>query len=222
MTFLTVPQFTSFLLNTPMISMSSPMLSVLVIAASLAVTPTVFGATILGNVEFAGTAVLDGPLATATAFTSFVGVQVLDGTDSYAVPTLVSEGTSVTVTAFSFGSGSYSMTPVSPVVDPLWTFSVGGTTYSFKLSAMSVSRSVLPSTQFLNISGLGAASITGYDTTPATFALSSTQSTGSPGVSATFTITSAAIDTTIPEPGALSLLGVGLLGLVGWRRRSSW
>ena len=222
MTFLTVPQFTSFLLNTPMISMSSPMLSVLVIAASLAVTPTVFGATILGNVEFAGTAVLDGPLATATAFTSFVGVQVLDGTDSYAVPTLVSEGTSVTVTAFSFGSGSYSMTPVSPVVDPLWTFSVGGTTYSFKLSAMSVSRSVLPSTQFLNISGLGAASITGYDTTPATFALSSTQSTGSPGVSATFTITSAAIDTTIPEPGALSLLGVVLLGLVGWRRRSSW
>ena len=222
MTFLTVPQFTSFLLYTPMIPMSSPMLSVLVIAASLAVTPTVFGATILGNVEFAGTAVLDGPLATATAFTSFVGVQVLDGTDSYAVPTLVSEGTSVTVTAFSFGSGSYSMTPVSPVVDPLWTFSVGGTTYSFKLSAMSVSRSVLPSTQFLNISGLGAASITGYDTTPATFALSSTQSTGSPGVSATFTITSAAIDTTIPEPGALSLLGVVLLGLVGWRRRSSW
>ena len=222
MTFLTVPHFTSFLLNTPMISMSSPMLSVLVIAASLAVTPTVFGATILGDVEFAGTALLNDTLTTATAFTSFVGVQISDGTGSYEAPALVSDSTSVTVTAFSFGSGSYSMTPVSPVVDPLWTFSVGGTTYSFKLSAMSVSRSVLPSTQFLNISGLGAASITGYDTTPATFALSSTQSTGSPGVSATFTITSAAIDTTIPEPGALSLLGVGLLGLVGWRRRSSW
>lgn len=201
-----------------MTSVSSPLLGVLVVAASLAVTPTVFGATILGEVEFAGTAILNEPLATATAFTSFVGVQVSDGSGSYAVPTLVSDGTSVTVTAFSFGSGSYSMTPVSPVVDPLWTFAVGGTTYSFKLSAISVSRS----TQFLNISGLGAASITGYDDTPATFALSATQITGSPGLSATFTMTSTAIDTTIPEPGALSLLGVVLLGLVGWRRRSSW
>ena len=222
MTFLTVLRFSSFLFNTPMTSTSSPFLGVLFIAASLAITPTVFGATILGDVEFAGTAVLNGPLATATAFTSFVGVQVSDGTISYAVPTLVSAGTSVTVAAFSFGSGSYSMTPVSPVVDPLWTFAVGGTTYSFKLSAISVSRSVLLSTQFLNITGLGAASITGYDTTPATFALSSAQSTGSSSVSSTFTITSTAIDTTIPEPGALSLLGVVLLGLVGWRRRSSF
>lgn len=223
MTFLTVLRSFSFLFNTPMTSTSSPFLGVLFIAASLAITPTVFGATILGDVEFAGTAVLNGPLATATAFTSFVGVQVSDGTGSYAsVPTLVSGGTSVTVAAFSFGSGSYSMTPLSPVVDPLWTFAVGGTTYSFKLSAISVSRSVLSSTQFLNITGLGAASITGYDTTPASFALSSTQSTGSSSVSSTFTITSTAIDTTIPEPGALSLLGVVLLGLVGWRRRSSF
>lgn len=221
MTFLTVLRSFSFLFNTPMTSTSSPLLGVLFIAASLAITPTVFGATILGDVEFAGTAVLNGPLATATAFTSFVGVQVSDGTGSYA-PTLVSAGTSVTVAAFSFGSGSYSMTPLSPVVDPLWTFAVGGTTYSFKLSAISVSRSVLLSTQFLNITGLGAASITGYDTTPASFALSSTQSTGSSSVSSTFTITSTAIDTTIPEPGALSLLGVVLLGLVGWRRRSSF
>ena len=205
-----------------MTSISSPLLGVLVLAASLAATPTVFGAAILGQVEFAGTAVLNGPLATATAFTSFVGVQVSDGTGSYEVPALVSDGTSVTVTAFSFGSGSYSMTPVSPVVDPLWTFSVGGTTYSFKLSAISVSRSVLPSTQFLNISGLGAASITGYDTTPASFALSSTQNTGSSDVSATFTLISTAIDSTIPEPGALSLLGVVLLGLLGRRQRSSW
>lgn len=218
MTFLTVLRLSSFLFNTPMTSISSPFLGVLFVAASLAITPTVFSATILGEVEFSGTAVLNGPLATATAFTSFSGVQVSDGTGSYAVPTLVADGTSVTVTAFSFGSGSYSMTPVSPVVNPLWTFSVGGTTYSFKLSAISVFRS----TQFLNITGLGAASITGYDTTPATFALSSTQSTGSSSVSSTFTMTSTAIDTTIPEPGALSLLGVVLLGLVGWRRRSSF
>ena len=204
-----------------MTSISSPLLGVLVRAASLAVTPTVFGAAILGEVEFSGTAVLNGPLATATAFTSFVGVQVSDGTGSYAVPALVADGTSVTVTAFSFGSGSYSTTPVSPVVDPLWTFSVGGTTYSFKLSAISVSRSVIPSTQFLNITGLGAASITGYDPTPASFALSSSQSIGSTSVSATFTLISTAIDSTIPEPGALSLLGVVLFGLVGRRRRSS-
>lgn len=204
-----------------MTSISSPLLGVLVLAASLAVTPTVFGAAILGEVEFSGTAVLNGPLATATAFTSFVGVQVSDGTGSYAVPMLVADGTSVTVTAFSFGSGSYSTTPVSPVVDPLWTFSVGGTTYSFKLSAISVSRSVIPSTQFLNITGLGAASITGYDPTPASFALSSSQSIGSTSVSATFTLISTAIDSTIPEPGALSLLGVVLFGLVGRRRRSS-
>lgn len=222
MTFLTVPHFTSFLLNTPMISMSSPMLSVLVIAASLAVTPTVFGATILGDVKFAGTAVSNGPLATATAFTSFVGVQVSDGSDSYEPPTLVDDITSVTVTAFSFGSGSYSMAPVSPVVDPLWTFSFGGATYSFKLLALSVSRFASSSTQFLNITGQGVASITGYDNTPATFALSSTQSIGSVSSSTTFSLTSTAVSTTVPEPGALSLLGVVLLGLVGWRRRSSW
>jgi uncharacterized membrane protein len=207
-----------------MTSISSPLLGVLVLAASLAVTPTVFGAAILGEVGFSGTAVLNGSLATATAFTSFSGVQVSDGTGSYEAPALVSDVTAVTVTvtAFSFGSGSYSMTPVSPVVDPLWTFSVGGTTYSFKLSAISVSRSVIPSTQFLNITGQGAASITGYDNTPATFALSSSQSLGSSNVSSSFTITSTAIGTTIPEPGALSLLGVVLFGLVGRRRRSSW
>ena len=204
-----------------MTSISSPLLGVLVLAASLAVTPTVFGAAILGEVGFSGTAVLNGSLATATAFTSFSGVQVSDGTGSYEAPALVSDVTAVTVTAFSFGSGSYSMTPVSPVVDPLWTFSVGGTTYSFKLSAISVSRSVIPSTQFLNITGQGAASITGYDNTPATFALSSSQSLGSSNVSSSFTITSTAIGTTIPEPGALSLLGVVLFGLVGRRRRSS-
>lgn len=205
-----------------MTSISSPLLGVLVVAASLAITPTVFAATIVGEVEFSGTAVLNGPLATATAFTSFSGVEVSDGTGSYAVPTLVSDGTSVTVTAFSFGSGSYSMTAVSPAVDPLWTFSVGGTTYSFKLSAISVSRPVVPSAQFLNITGQGVASITGYDNTAATFAFTSSQSIGSPGVSTTFTLTSTAIDSTVPEPGALSLLGVVLLGLVGWRRRSSW
>jgi hypothetical protein len=222
MTFLTILRSSSFLFNTPMTSIASPLLGVLVVAASLAVTPMVFGATIVGDVEFAGTAVLNGPLATATAFTSFVGVEVSDGTGSYEAPTLVSDSTSVTVTAFSFGSGSYSMTPVSPVVDPLWTFSVGGTTYSFKLSAMSVSRPVLSSTQFLNISGQGVASITGYDNTVATFAFTSSQSIGSPSVSTTFSLTSTAINSTVPEPGALSLLGVVLLGLVGWRRRSSW
>lgn len=205
-----------------MTSISSPLLGVLVVAASLAITPTVFAATIVGEVEFAGTAVFNGPLSTATAFTSFSGVQVSDGSGSYEVPTLVADGTSVTVTAFSFGSGSYSMTAVSPAVDPLWTFSVGGNTYSFKLSAISVSRPVVLSTQFLNISGQGVASITGYDNTPASFAFSSKQSVGSPGVSTTFTLTSTAIDSTVPEPGALSLLGVVLLGLVGWRRRSSW
>lgn len=205
-----------------MISISSPFLGVLICAASLASTPTVFGAAILGEVDFAGTAVLNGTLATATAFTSFTNVQVEGGSDSYEAPGLVPVGTAVTVTAFSFGSGSYGMTLVSPAVDPLWTFSVGSTTYSFSLSAMSVARFASPTTQFLNITGQGAASITGYDNTPATFAFSSTQNIGSAGVSTTFTLSSAAINSTVPEPGALSFLGVVLLGLVGWRRRSSW
>lgn len=205
-----------------MSSVSSPMLAILVLASSLVATPAVFGATIVGDIEFTGTAVLNGTLSTATAFTSFVGVTVSDGTGDYEVPTLVSDSASVTVATFSFGSGSYTLTPVSPAVDPLWTFSIGATTYSFKLSALSVARPVVASTQFLNISGQGVASITGYDNTPATFAFSSTQNVGSSSVSTSFTLSSTAITSTVPEPGALSFLGVVLLGLVGWRRRTAW
>jgi hypothetical protein len=65
----------------------------------------------------------------------------------------------------------------------------------------------LDGTPFLNLSGTGELSETGYDNTAATFSLTST-TTGTTSFTVDATVPSA-----VPEPSSLLLIGTGLLGL---------
>src|SRR6266404_218472 len=127
------------------------------------------------------------------------------GTDDYST---VPVGTDVNFASITFdGSGNLTSTNV-----PEWTFTVGGTTYSFDLLSLSsasfqVSSPGHPSA--LALMGEGTAHITGFDDTFATFALQGT------GKGFTFTILQAS-NTAVPTPeggSALALLGLGLVAV---------
>ena len=88
------------------------------------------------QIQFLGNATLDGPIATATAFTSIVGVQgsgdtnnpiTQSATGSYAA---VTNGTPVHFNTFAFGG----LTPSNNFT--LWDFTEAGVHYSFFVTSL--------------------------------------------------------------------------------------
>jgi PEP-CTERM motif-containing protein len=167
-----------------------------------------------GSISFVGGATINNPIPGATTFTSFYGpggtgtnpqVQGGQETGAYAG---VPGGTSVAFTPFTF---SPSLVP-SPV--PLWSFTLGPTTYSFQITSVTTdTQNVYPGGfAFLNIGGVGTASITGY--APDTAA--SWSITGTTANSASVTITIGNAVNGVPEPSTVPLMVAGLLvcGLV--------
>jgi hypothetical protein len=75
---------------------------------------------------------------------------------------------------------------------------------------------------FLDISGTGILTLTGYAPTEATFSFDSTDSSSSYGTTGSSTfgidITATGVSAT-PEPSSLLLFGSGLLGFAGMLRR---
>jgi hypothetical protein len=126
------------------------------------------------------------------------------------------EGNDVTFTDFTFdGSGAL----VGGPIVPLWTFTVGGTTtYSFDLQHL-VGATFMQSggNNALSVSGEGIIHITGFQDTVATFSLQAT------GHGFSFDIlrpSNTANGEAVPDAGsAVSLLGLGLLGLEVLRRK---
>jgi hypothetical protein len=101
-------------------------------------------------------------------------------------------------------------------------FTVGADTATFTITGpIDVT---LDNAQFLDISGTGVLTLTGYDPTVATFSLSSTDSSNNFGTTGSstfgFDVTSLEIAAT-PEPTSLLLLGSGILGLAGLLRRKT-
>jgi hypothetical protein len=94
-------------------------------------------------------------------------------------------------------------------VNPLWTFSFGGSTYSFTLSSLAV---ITQTGDFLNLSGEGTLKATGLEDTKGYW-----QFTGQ-GPVGNFSVSSSS--GAIPLPGTLALLGLGLFGAAGATRRS--
>ena len=102
----------------------------------------------------------------------------------------------------------------APALNPnpvlLWTFDFGGRTYSFLMDTVSVAGQ---STNFLDLTGYGTLSITGYDDARGVWRFTGQQA-GNP---ATFSFSSS--NEPLPEPSTLALLGLGLLGISAARRR---
>ncbi len=154
-----------------------------------------------GSIDFFGGATLNGPLSTATAFTSFTGPfsgepGVLPGaTGDFAVIPAYSP---VTFSTFSFNPPDSNF--------QLWTLSVGSTTYTFDASTVQVDNQ---SSMFLNLSGNGTAVVTGYLDTPGTWTITDTG-----GSSATFTFGASTTVGQVPEPSVFAL--VLSFAVMGW------
>jgi hypothetical protein len=150
---------------------------------------------ISGNINFDGVATTDtGTLATATAYTSITGTYVVPSeAGNYA---LVPVNTPVTFMPFSFSALG---------VTPLWTFTVGATTYSFDATSISVG---VKSSGFLDIYGKGIANVTGFASTSGIWSITDTT------VGGVSTFVFGASTAVVPDSGSTGLLTVlGLLGM---------
>jgi hypothetical protein len=98
-------------------------------------------------------------------------------------------------------------------VTPLWSFTVGSTTYSF--NATSVSSFFNAGLNQWDIGGAGTAIETGFDNTPGTWNVNLSQS------GSTFVFDSSAAAAPAPDGGStVTLLGASFIGLVTLGRKS--
>jgi hypothetical protein len=177
---------------------------VAVVAASLSVAAQ--ANPITGTINFDGSATSDNPnFLLATEFTSFSSVTVVSGASgTYGG---VAGGTAVSMPNALFFS------PVTVPVSPLWTFTIGATTYDFNLTSMTVS---YESATQIDLSGSGTLQVTGYTDTPGQWELSA----NNVGGAAEFGFTSSNVASGVPDGGTtVLLLGAALAGLWLLQRR---
>ena len=181
----------------------------LAIAAALIIVPAASATQIVGSIGVGG-----GNDVWSTTGISFNNPNAIarDATGGFATILGASPATNpatINNVAFNF------TTPDSLI------FTVGTGTATFKINGpLNVS---LDNSEFLNLSGTGVLTLTGYAPTLATFSLTSTDSSSNMGQtgSSTYGFDVVATPTTpTPEPSSLFLLGSGLLGFAGMFRRS--
>jgi hypothetical protein len=188
-------------------------LATLIGAAVLMVASTALATQLSGYIDFTGQDLLtkSGPgqvtigTAQTISFTNPVSVSVAAG-DFASIPV----GTHANLTGFTFDPV---LTP-NPV-DPLWTLTFAGTTYTFELTSLEVTRT----DKMLDLFGTGILHADGYDDTVGVWDLTTQSATGAVKGSLSFSS-----DTSpVPEPGTMMLLGAGFLGLAiyGKRRKNA-
>lgn len=97
------------------------------------------------------------------------------------------------------------------LTNPLWAVDFGGILYEFALETLSVD---FQSGTFLNLSGTGTVSATGFDDTPGVWTFSMQRA----GAEFSFSSTTDTRPRPMPEPGITALFGIGLI-LTGLARR---
>jgi protein with PEP-CTERM/exosortase system signal len=128
-----------------------------------------------------------------------------------AVPGLVP----TTMTNFSF-TGNNTLTPtlIGGPISPQWTFTIGTTTYSFNLEALTSASTIIShGLKSIAETGTGTAFITGQGSSTAVWSLS-----GVIGAGFTFNAQTAAAGNTPDGGSAVALLGIALAGIEGVRR----
>jgi hypothetical protein len=165
-------------------------------------TPKAQAVEISGVIQFAGKAVLNGPVGTATGVTSWSSsapglvagqANVIDASGDFAALA----GTLATFGApWSFNSG----------INPLW--SVGGFVFNLTSSAITAQN-----TSTVSASGSGIVTGNGFDPTAGTWYFST-----QPGsINSAFSFSASS---EVPEGGsAVAMLGMGLLGIAGVRKK---
>ena len=165
-------------------------------------------APISGAIEFFGSATASGPSGGTPDTIHFLDPwHSLATTGSY---TGILTGTDTTFNDFTFiGDGSAAM--LLGTDSPIWTLTVGATTYSFDLLSLTNGHVEAGSMAF---TGTGIAHVTGFDPTPASFALQGA------GTGFDFTLSSSTT-ATIPEGSTtvLLVLGLVLVGIVTLRQK---
>jgi len=171
----------------------------LVALLSMVMAFSAMAAMVNGDISFAGNAIPDNfdyNLATKFLSLSPAIVTSTDG-DYSSVPA----GTGVSFTAFTFS-------PAPASITPLWTFTIGPTTYSFDATGLTITDIGVND---ITMSGPGIAHITGLADSLGTWLLTG----NSKGTTASFSESTSAV----PIPATVFLLGTGLLGLIGLRRK---
>jgi hypothetical protein len=187
--------------------MTTKLIKFLIVPAVMAsLSMSVQAIPITGQIDLTGTATADNSdFLAAHEFTSFSGVTV-GGLPSgtYAG---VADGQAVSMPS----PVVFAPTPNLPV-SPLWTFTIGATTYDFNLTSLSVGPI---SANSIQLDGSGTLQVTGYTDTPGSWILNAS-SYGSD----TFTFESSNTAAGVPDGGTtVLLLGASLTGLALIKRR---
>jgi hypothetical protein len=167
---------------------------------------------VTGSASFGGSRTASGVSGAGLTTVYFApGWTFQDGTGTFAG--IISQAASFT-SSFSFTGDGNSVVLTRPITN-FWSFTVGGSTYSFNLSGLTNGHVQSDAMAF---SGTGTLFATGFNATPATLSING-RGPGDFTFQLSF-VTNTATPTSTPDTGSTLLLtSFGLIGLLACRRR---